>query len=68
MGAHHYAGVVALMMGRERQSKVTARFYMPAVLNHSHRGADWAYSGIRFVVSDTADKFLVQYVLSTVRS
>lgn len=43
-------------------STIVATFTVPAV--YSYTTQDWAYSALRFVVTDQADKFLVQYVLS----
>ncbi len=47
------------MSGYERQNHVIAEFRLPAILEHQ----EWKYSGIHFLVTDTADDFLVRHVL-----
>lgn len=46
--------------------KVVAEFTVPAV--YSQIKQQWVYSALRFVITEQADKFLVQYVLGVVRS
>ena len=43
-------------------SKVVATFTVPAI--YSQREERWIYSALRFVVTDTADEYLVRYLLS----
>lgn len=45
-------------------SHVVARFTIPAVYAYD----EWKYSALRVVVTDTADKFLMQYLLTLTRS
>jgi len=52
------------MSGHERNNVVIAQFTLPAVLE----GNTWKYSALRFVVTDTANQFLVQYITQMVRS
>jgi hypothetical protein len=52
----------------EQRSNPSATFTMPAVLSTWQKGQDWLYSAIRFVVTDTADKWIVRHVLDTRRS
>jgi hypothetical protein len=56
------------MTGVERHSRVTAQFFMPAVLEDYKPGKDWKYSSINWLITNTANPFLVQYVLATNRS
>jgi len=49
-----------------REGHVTAQFTMPAV--YSYLKQEFVYSALRFVITDKADKFLVQYMLGIVRS
>ena len=51
------------MTGRERDNHLVATFTVPAVL----AGNEWIYGMIRFIVTDTADNFLVQHIVHTVR-
>lgn len=54
------------MRGPERQSRVTAEFYLPGVMEDLKQN-DWKYSGLRFLVTNTADPLIVRHVLDTVR-
>ena len=56
------------MSGRERKSRVIARFHLPAVIEDRDVSRDWKYSGWRVVVTDTADTFLAQHLIHLVRS
>ena len=50
-------------MVNERTAKVVAVTTMPAVISYDN----WKYSAIKFVITDQANPFLVQYVTHTVR-
>ena len=50
-------------MINERTAKVIGVGTMPAVVNYD----SWKYSAIRFVITNQANSFLVQYVTHTVR-
>jgi len=56
------------MTRHERTAKTIATFTMPAVVDTTDFKKDWKYSGIRFIVTDQADPFMVQYVTGVVRS
>lgn len=55
-------------MINEQTAKTIATCNMPAVIDTSDFKKDWQYSGIRFVITDQAEPFLVQYITSVVRS
>ena len=52
----------------EQTAKTIATLHLPAVINTGDVRKEWEYSAIRFLVTDQANPFLVQYITSVVRS
>ena len=48
--------------------RVIGTFWIPAVIDTDTHARDWKYSGWRVVVTEGADRFLVQHLLHLVRS
>ena len=53
------------MMTTRNEGRMVAQFMVPALYSKAREA--WTYSAIRVTVTDRADQFLVQYLLSLVR-
>ena len=51
------------MTGHERENRVIAEF----VFQHVVANNEWRYMGAKFLVTDTADSFLVRHITGMVR-